>query len=143
MDRRQFVQAAAVTAMASGRLSGGPSGSFRFVHFTDAHIQKELRADEGVAKCFAQIARRKPDFCLAGGDLVFDVLETAKPRAKQLFDLYGETVKRLECPVHSCPGNHDYFGVFENSGVSPSDPDYGKKMFEERIGPRYRSFDHK
>lgn len=45
--------------------------------------------------------------------------------------------------MHSCPGNHDYFGVVEKSGVLPTDPEYGQKMFEDRIGPRYRSFDYK
>lgn len=144
MYRRQFLQAGAAAAVVSTTpLPGARNSKFRFVHFTDTHIQKVLNADEGVAKCFGQIARLKPDFCVAGGDLVFDVLETDKPRAKQLFDLYGDAVKRLDCPVHSCPGNHDYFGVFEKSGVAPSDPEYGRKMFEDRIGPRNKSFDHK
>jgi 3',5'-cyclic AMP phosphodiesterase CpdA len=57
--------------------------------------------------------------------------------------MYGDAVKLLNCPIHSCPGNHDTFGVFEKSGVLTGDPDYGKKMFEDRIGPRYKSFDHK
>lgn len=144
MNRRQFVRVgtAAVAAYSSGGLAGSAT-KFRFVHFTDTHIQRELKADEGVAKCFGQIAKLKPDFCLCGGDLVFDVLETGKPRAKQLYDMYTEAVKHLDCPVHSSPGNHDHLGVFEKSGVSPADPEYGRKMFEDRIGPLYRSFDHK
>lgn len=143
MDRRQFVKIGAAAAASSIRVFGAPTSRFRFVHFTDTHIQKELKADEGVAKCFAQIAKSKPDFCLSGGDLVFDALETGKPRAKQLFDMYTEAVKRLEFPIHTCPGNHDCFGVFVKSGVAPTDPEYGKKMFEDRIGARYKSFDHK
>jgi 3',5'-cyclic AMP phosphodiesterase CpdA len=144
MNRRQFIVISTAAAGASSvRVSGAPNSGFRLVHFTDTHIQKELRADEGVSKCFGQIARLRPDFCLAGGDLVFDVLETDKPRAKKLFDLYAEAVKRLDCPIHSCPGNHDTFGVFGKSGVSTNDPDYGKKMFEDRIGPLYTSFNHK
>lgn len=144
MNRRKFIEIGMpALAAASCRLHGAGQAGFRFVHFTDTHIQKELRAGEGVAKCFGRIARLKPDFCLSGGDLVFDVLETGKPRAKQLYDMYAEAVKHLDCPVHTCPGNHDYFGVFEKSGVSPADPEYGRKMFEDRIGPLYRSFDHK
>lgn len=146
MDRRLFLQSsAAAAALAPNTLlaQGAPKANFSFVHFTDTHIMKNARADEGVKMAFTAIKKRKPAFCLAGGDLVMDVLETAKPEAKSLFDLYTETVKMLDCPVHSSPGNHDYFGVFEKSGVSPSDPDYGKKMFEDRIGPRYHSFDHK
>ena len=144
MNRRQFLQIGTAAAAASSiPVSAAPNSRFRLVHFTDTHIEKELKADKGVAKCFSQIAKLKPDFCLAGGDLVYDALEADKPRAKQLFDMYGEAVKRLDCAVHSCPGNHDSFGVFEKSGVSLTDPEYGKKMFEDRIGPLYKSFDHK
>jgi 3',5'-cyclic-AMP phosphodiesterase len=46
-------------------------------------------------------------------------------------------------PVHSVPGNHDVFGLSTKSGVLASDPLYGKKMFEDRIGHRFSSFDHK
>jgi 3',5'-cyclic AMP phosphodiesterase CpdA len=143
VNRRQFLSLTTLTTAATVRLSAVSKNAFRFVHFTDTHIERELKADEGVAKCFGQIARLKPDLCLCGGDLVFDVLETGKSRAKELYDMYSEAVKRLDCPVHSSPGNHDYFGVLEKSGVSPADPDYGRKMFEDRIGPLYRSFDHK
>jgi hypothetical protein len=59
------------------------------VHFTDTHIQRELKADEGVARCFGRLSKLKPDFCLAGGDSVFDVLERDKSRARELFDMDG------------------------------------------------------
>lgn len=148
MNRRNFLQtaagaAAAGTALSASAAAATPNSRFRVVHFTDTHIFKQLRADEGVASCFRQIAKLKPDLCLSGGDLVFDALEVKKSEAKGLFDLYGEAVKRLDCPVHTCPGNHDLFGVFEKSGVATSDPEYGTKMFEDRIGPRYKSLDHK
>jgi 3',5'-cyclic-AMP phosphodiesterase len=144
MDRRHFIKTCTVVGAASSNgLLAAPSRQFRFVHFTDTHIQKELRADEGVAKCFGQIAKLKADFCLCGGDLVFDVLEAGKSRAKQLYDMYAEAVKRLDCPIYSCAGNHDYFGVSEKSDVSQADPEFGRKMFEDRIGPLYRSFNHK
>jgi 3',5'-cyclic-AMP phosphodiesterase len=120
-----------------------PNAKFRLIHFTDPHIQPEMKATEGVHSCFRQIKKANPDFCLAGGDLIFDALETPKPRAKQLFDLYQESTKLLDCPVYATPGNHDYFGVFEKSGVAVNDPQYGIRMFEDRIGPRYQSFDHK
>jgi Icc protein len=47
-------------------------------------------------------------------------------------------------PLYHAIGNHDVFGILAESGVSPSDPQYGKKMYEDRIGRRtYYSFDHK
>jgi 3',5'-cyclic AMP phosphodiesterase CpdA len=49
----------------------------------------------------------------------------------------------LEVPLHNTIGNHDVFGLFTKSGVSPTDEKYGKKMFEDTIGRRYYSFDHK
>ena len=46
-------------------------------------------------------------------------------------------------PIHYTIGNHDVFGVLPKSGISPSDPQYGKKAFEDRYGPTHYSFDHK
>lgn len=139
MNRRTALSilAAAPAALAA------PSDSFRFVHFTDTHIQPEMKAADGCRMCFGAISAERPDFALCGGDLVFDSNETPRPRAVELFDLYGETVKRLEMPVHSAPGNHDVVGLSAKSGIAATDPMYGKKTFEDRIGRRYSSFDHK
>lgn len=116
--------------------------SFRFVHFTDTHIQPELRAGEGCRRCFGKIGELDPAFAICGGDLVFDVMETGKDRAKMLFDLYDETRKRMELPVHHVIGNHDVLGLSPKSSISMADPQYGKKMFEDRVGRRFSSFDH-
>ena len=142
INRREFLSAATLAA-AAPLASEAASASFRFVHFTDPHIQPERRAAEGTARAFEAINRLKPDFCLAGGDLVFDVFERDHSRAKLLFDLYTTTLKGLQPRVHSVPGNHDVFGVSAKSGVAASDPMYGKKLFEDRIGPRYSAFTHK
>jgi Icc protein len=116
---------------------------FSFVHFTDTHIQPELNAANGCRMCFHAINAVRPDFALCGGDLVFDSNETPARRAVELFDLYGDVVKRLEMRVHSVPGNHDVVGLSAKSGIAATDPLYGKKTFEDRIGHRYSSFDHK
>lgn len=138
MDRRSFLAlplgAAAVRAATE---------SFTFVHFTDPHIQPELRAREGCEKAFAAIGATRADFALGGGDLVFDVLESTPQRAKSLFDMYTSAVKGISMKVHQVPGNHDVFGWSTKSPISLTDPMYGKKMFEDRIGPRFSSFDHK
>lgn len=116
---------------------------FSFVHFTDPHIQVELKAADGCRACFAKIDQLKPDFVLAGGDLVFDANETSTVKARELFGLYEETLKRISAPVYAVPGNHDVIGLSNKSNVPATDPLYGKKYFEDRIGKRYRSFDHK
>ena len=143
MNRRDFFTAtAAVLGTAATPLLAAP-GNFRFVHFTDPHIQPERKAAEGTRKAFEAINRVKPDFCLAGGDLVFDIFERSHDRAKALFDLYGEAARGLRPKVYSVPGNHDVFGISNKSGVASTDPMYGKKMFEDRVGARYSSFTHK
>lgn len=153
-DRRKFlktlatVSAAAVLPSTKWRdvAAAGPkpAGSFDFVFFTDTHIQPELDAAHGCAMAFAKIGALNSDFAICGGDLVYDVLEAGRNRADMLFDLYQRTEDSLKIPLHHTIGNHDLFGVLTNSGVAPSDPFYGKKMYEDRIGARtYYSFDHK
>jgi 3',5'-cyclic AMP phosphodiesterase CpdA len=141
LTRREFLRGAGALALAPGLAlrgfaeSGGESRaawdreSFSFAHFTDIHIEPELRAAAGTAACFDRLNALQPEFALCGGDL--------------LFDLYGETSRRLSMPVHSVPGNHDVFGLSNQSGIPASDPLYGKKMFEDRIGPRYSAFAYK
>lgn len=119
------------------------ASDFSFVHFTDPHIQPELRAAEGCRMAFEKIRTLKPDFVVSGGDLVFDANEPSTRKATELFRLYEETVKRIEAPVHTVIGNHDVIGLSNKSGVAASDPLYGKKYFEDHYGARYRSFDHK
>ena len=145
MNRRSFLQILGGTsgAMSSARASKADSHEWSFVHFTDPHIQPELKADQGCRLAFQRITKLKPDFALSGGDLVFDSLGVDRPRADRLFSLYKEAVKHLEVPLYNTIGNHDVFGLYTKSGVRPTDEKYGKKMFEDLIGRRYHSFDHK
>jgi Icc protein len=118
--------------------------SFDFVFFTDTHIQPELDAAHGCQMAFAKIAAAKPEFAICGGDLVFDALGVSRSRADMLFDLYQHTEATIQAPLHHAIGNHDLYGVLTKSGATPTDPGYGKKMFEDRIGTRtYYSFDHR
>ncbi|MCS7023677.1 MAG: metallophosphoesterase [Bryobacteraceae bacterium] len=142
MQRREFLGVMAAGA-ASAVSAEAARAKFKFLHLTDTHIQPELRASEGCRMCFQAASKLKADFALAGGDMVFDVFEQNLDRAKKLFALYGETVKYLDLPVHTSLGNHDVFGISPKAGVSKATPGWGKKMFEDQIGPRYKSFDHK
>lgn len=152
--RRKLLKTLAVTGavavwpdsrwLAAGGSESKPAGSFDFVFFTDTHIQPELDAAHGCAMAFAKIEAAKADFAICGGDLVYDVLAVRHPRADMLFDLYQRVEGTLKIPLYHTIGNHDLFGVLSKSGVEPSDPGYGKKMYEDRIGARtYYSFDHK
>lgn len=141
ITRRHLTAGALVMAPAAALAAPGPKARFTFAHVTDLHIQPELRAAERCRDCLAAINRERPEFVIAGGDLVFDALAVPRERARLLFDLYRETVKRLDAPLHNTLGNHDIFGLYQHSGVSPEQAGYGKKMYEDRIGRRYYSFD--
>jgi 3',5'-cyclic-AMP phosphodiesterase len=116
---------------------------FTFLFLTDTHLQPELNAAQGCDQCFQKARTIKSDFVIQGGDHVFDLLGAAHERASSLFDLYGKTEQDLGMKIYHTIGNHDCFGVYPTSGIAPTDPLYGKKMFEERFGKAYYSFDHK
>jgi 3',5'-cyclic-AMP phosphodiesterase len=116
---------------------------FTFLFITDTHIQPELNAAPGCDQCFRKARTIKADFAIQGGDHVFDSLGVGRERATSLFDLYARTEQDLGMKLYHTIGNHDCFGVYPASGISPGDPQYGKKMFDERFGKAYYSFDHK
>lgn len=116
---------------------------FSFLFVTDAHVQPELNAAAGTAQCFA-LARTLPaDFAIQGGDHVFDALGVPRARADSLMALYRQVEHDLDRPVHHAIGNHDLFGIYPKSGAEPTDPEYGRKFFQDAFGPTYYSFDHK
>ncbi len=148
LSRRRFLSlsAAATAAGALGRLAHAAVEhlrSLKLVFFTDTHTEPELRAGEGTALALAKIRSMKPDLCIQGGDHCFDLAAVPRERSLMLLDLYSKTERALDgIPVHHVIGNHDLFGRAPESGVSPSDPLYGKKAFEQRFDSRtYRSFD--
>jgi 3',5'-cyclic-AMP phosphodiesterase len=150
LDRRDFLRtmAAAGATMAipsfvSAAAGATHPGSFDFVFFTDTHIQPELDAANGCDMCFGKIVTLNPEFAIMGGDHVFDAFEVNRVRAGMVYDLYKRTEQQLGMPLHHAIGNHDVFGVLARSGVAPSDPAYGKKMYQDRIGQTYYSFDYK
>jgi hypothetical protein len=147
LDRRQFFALMGATAAASvlpnALAAPAPAESFTFLFLTDTHTQPELDATHGTELAMKRARGIPADFAIQGGDHVFDALGVTKQRAVQLFDLYAKTEQDLGMKVHHTLGNHDCFGVYTASGVPTTDPEYGKKMFAERFGPTYYSFDHK
>ena len=133
--------AGTATGVRTGVGTGGED--FNFLFITDTHIQPELNAAQGCDQCFKQARRIKSDFVIQGGDHVFDSLAVGRERATSLFDLYDRTEQDLGMKTYHTIGNHDCFGVYPASGVAPADPLYGKKIFEDRFGKLYYSFDHK
>jgi 3',5'-cyclic-AMP phosphodiesterase len=148
-NRRDFLALAATAGAASALpfpLSAQATKKpedFTFLFIPDCHLQPELNAAVGCHQAFTRARAIPADFAIQGGDHVFDALGVGKDRASSLIDLYTKTEQDLGLKVHHAIGNHDCFGIYPASGVSPTDPLYGKKYFEDHFGKLYYSFDHK
>lgn len=116
---------------------------FSFVFMTDMHVMPERYATEGFLQAIDTINKISPDFVLTGGDNIMDALGQTYGRSDSLYDLYNKSIENLDMPIFHTMGNHEVFGLYEKSGISPEHELYGKKMFEERLTKRYYSFDHK
>ena len=145
--RRQFLTLLGATgisaAVTPSVFAAPPVEPFTFLFLTDAHIQPELNAAIGTDMAFRKARTLKADFAINGGDHVFDSLGVPTQRAIALFDLYGKTEQDLGLKVYHTIGNHDVVGIYPASGVAPTDPLYGKKLYEDHFGKAYYSFDHK
>ncbi len=118
---------------------------FTFVFMTDLHVQPERQAVEGLTKAFARIDKINPDMVLTGGDLIMDALGQSYERSDSLYRLYKQITSEVDIPIYNTIGNHEVFGLYEKSGVSPNHPEYGRQMYLNRMGldKSYYSFDHK
>jgi 3',5'-cyclic AMP phosphodiesterase CpdA len=122
-----------------GLARSGVPATWRFAHLSDPHVDAgnvgRLRA------ALAEARRRAADLAVVSGDLVKDALRVGEAEARAEFGLYRAETQRAGLPVRSVIGNHDVFGIErERSHVAASHPSYGKRMYEETLGPRYYSF---
>ena len=122
---------------------GDTDDSYSFVFMTDIHLKPELGAPEGFQMAIDSVNAIHPDFVITGGDLVDDALYATHGRADTLYNLYKKMAEGFDMPVHNTMGNHEIFGYGVTPALDPDHPEYGEKMFENRIGKRYYSFDHK
>jgi Icc protein len=130
------------TRVAQEKKEGGNDG-FTFAFLTDIHLQPERGAVEGYRKAIDTINILNPDFVLTGGDLVMDALNQTYGRSDSLYRLYEKETGRFHMPVYNTVGNHEVYGWQRKEAGLEESPEFGKKMYENRIGKRYYSFDHK
>ncbi len=148
-SRRHFLSllgSASAGAALYGRealASSAARGGFEFLFITDCHLEPELDGVHGTAMAMKQARAVKAEFAIQGGDHIFDALAVPQARATALFDQYAKTEQDLGVRVYHTLGNHDIFGIYPESGTAPTDPLYGKKLFADRFGPTFYSFDHK
>jgi Icc protein len=148
LDRRRFLSlsGAAVGMLAAGVKSNaepaGQAKGFSFIFFTDTHLQPELNAAEGTSMAFRKARAISADFAIGGGDFVFDVSAVPRDRAVSLYDMYTKAEQDLGLKIYHTIGNHDVVGTGADL-ISPSDPIYGKRIWSQRFGETYYSFNHK
>jgi 3',5'-cyclic AMP phosphodiesterase CpdA len=116
---------------------------FSFAFLTDIHLQPEKNAVEGFKMAIEKVNTLNPDFVITGGDLIMDALGVSYARADSLYTMYDESSRDFKMPVYNTLGNHEVFGIYEKSGISPDHPDYRYAMYEKRLGDTYYSFEHK
>jgi 3',5'-cyclic-AMP phosphodiesterase len=117
------------------------SDEFSFVFMTDIHVQREKNAISGFRKAITRVNELNPAFVITGGDLVMDALGQTYERVDSLYDIYTSMITEFKMPVYNTMGNHEIYGWYAESGADTSNPEYGKQMFEKRIGPRYQRVD--
>jgi len=129
--------------LVSGTTIPTENHKFQFVFFTDVHLQPEKNAVTAFDQAIHKINQLQPDFVISGGDNITDALGQTFPTADGLYRLYGKAIKKLKIPIHHVLGNHDIFGIYETSGIKSTHPEFGKKMFSQRLGKPYYAFNHK
>jgi 3',5'-cyclic AMP phosphodiesterase CpdA len=116
---------------------------FSFAFLTDIHLQPERGAEIAFQWAIKEVNKRNPDFVLTGGDMVMDVLNQSFGRADSLYNLYKDLAEKFNMPVYNTMGNHEIYGWRRLEEGIEKHPEFGKRMYEQRIGPCYYSFDHK
>ncbi|SFM95293.1 3',5'-cyclic AMP phosphodiesterase CpdA [Chitinophaga sp. YR627] len=113
----------------------------RFAHLTDVHLEPEMHAPEGLAKCLHHIQAQKdaPSFIMNTGDCIMDALKQPKDRVEVQWNLWHGLMKSdNSLPIEYCIGNHDCWGAGQTTDLL-----YGKKYALEmmHLEKPYRSFD--
>ncbi|MCD8540767.1 MAG: metallophosphoesterase [Leadbetterella sp.] len=116
---------------------------FSFLFITDMHLRPDTVVEKAFDKAVKKVKEIRPDFILSGGDQVFDIMRGRQTRGDSLFSYYLQQTRRFGVPVYNCVGNHDLFGIYEESPEDSTHPDYKLGMYQRYLGKPYYSFDHK
>jgi len=112
---------------------------FTFVHASDTHISAASLAR--TQRLRALVDSIKPSFVIITGDLVRDALRVSEAEATGYYQLFVQEASQFKVPLWTAPGNHENFGIERSkSGVSASNPLYGRAMYRHYRGPDYYSF---
>lgn len=116
---------------------------FSFIFMTDIHTTPMYGASDALKLAADTANKLNADFVLTGGDNVYDVMRGNFEKSDSLFLLYKKSTELFNMPFHHTIGNHELFGIYKESDVDSTHPDYKYGMFERYFGDSYYSFDHK
>ena len=147
--RRRFLRAAAgaLLSVNSGHLlsscaSHAPGKKrIRFVFYTDVHARTEWDTPLAMARAADAINAQRPDFVIAGGDLITDGFQNAAPTVEPRWDAYMAMHRAIEGDIYPTLGNHDLVAALPEDGSPPaSDP---RAVFRDKMGLErtYYAFD--
>ena len=114
--------------------------NFSFVFLPDVHLEPDSVVEANLDRVIKKINKLKPDFLITGGDMIYTAKNVDDKKAKKLFDLMDKKFTKFKMPIYYTMGNHEVVGILPNSGIDSSHPQWGKRMYEERYGQRYKSF---
>ena len=124
----------------AAQLSG--QNKFSFVFLPDLHLQPDSAIEADFNRLAKQINKIHPDFILAGGDMIYTAKNGDEKKARMLFDFMDTELKKFKMPVYLTMGNHEVVGILPNSDIESSHPQWGKRMYEQRYGKRYKTFEY-
>ena len=146
--RRRFLHtiAAGGIALTGGELTGcttTPSrkNSVRLVFYTDVHARTEWDTPLALQQAAHAINAQKPDFTIAGGDLITDGFQSSAATVAPRWEAYMAMHRAIHGDIYPAIGNHDLVAAIPEDGTPPSsDP---RAVFRERLGldRTYYSFD--
>ena len=122
------------------QLSG--QNKFSFVFLPDLHLQPDSAIEADFNLLAKQINKIHPDFILTGGDMIYTAKNGDEKKAEILFDFMASELGKFKMPVYYTMGNHEVVGILPDSGIESSHPQWGKRMYEQRYGKRYKSFEY-
>jgi 3',5'-cyclic-AMP phosphodiesterase len=143
-----FVLKVAILGMAAFLLSAcgekqPERTGFSFAFITDTHIKPDSMVITAFNKAIDSINNAGVDFVISGGDQVYDVMRGNQAKSDTLFTLYKTLSSRIQVPVYNTVGNHELFGIYEESPEDSTHADYKYGMFARYFGDTYYAFDHK
>jgi 3',5'-cyclic AMP phosphodiesterase CpdA len=89
---------------------------------------------------FAEMARLRPAFYVATGDLVLEGNQSPPEPIERWMTFYKRLRDSLGAPVYDTIGNNEIAGN-ENEAFPADDPRFGKNLYRKHFGPTRYSFD--